>query len=359
MKKIFALIIVIALIATLCSCKKINDDIYSSSSSEPHYVSEISSVTSETEESNVSNTESDDTTSNITASTPVDNTSSEPVVDDTSKGKPTNESSKEQTTEGKPKEPINFVPKQWPTLNSDLTMDYENASIVYCNNVFYQDIRYAATSGQSNGVECFAIVTVGDNNEYLNCVSIIDSGNDEHEAFNIYNDRIYYLQYKVQPDSLNGYELFNTVSICSMNLLGEDKRIEKTVDIPFTHIELEISYLNSKYLFFAVTNVFDGVYNVMYRYNTETNELNKLDYKLSAHTSVFSVEERVFVWNSDTQDIYEYDINLKNEKHFCEVDNPYQKDSLVVKLQKNGFLLFHWDRDDKYLLDFAGNRTRL
>ena len=87
---------VIALIFTLCSCKKINNGVYSSSSSDPDYVSEISTVT---EEYDVSNTESDDTASNITASTPVGNTSSKPVVDNSSK----ETSSIEQTTEEKPK----------------------------------------------------------------------------------------------------------------------------------------------------------------------------------------------------------------------------------------------------------------
>lgn len=353
MKKLFCLTMVIALIFTLCSCKKINNDVYSSSSSDPDYVSEISTVTSETEESDVSNTESDDTTSNITASTPVDNISSEPVVDNSSK----ETSSIEQTTEEKPKEPINFVPKKWPALNSDLTLDYENGSISYVNNVFYQGIRYASTVGQSNGVDCSAFIIVGDNDEYLNCVSIIDTANNQRGIFNVYNNRIYYLQASLN-DSID-YTLFNTFSICSMNTSGEDKRVEKTVDLPFTHISIDIAYLNSKYLFFSVSNLFDGVYNVVYRYNMETNELFKSDYSLDAHTMVYSVEEKVFVWNSDDQKIYEYDIDFKNEKLFHIVDDPHRSNPLIVKLQEDGFMLSHSKRDDKYFLDFAGNCTVL
>ncbi len=346
MKKIFALIIVIALIATLCSCKKINDDIYSSSSSEPYYSSEISTVTSETEESDVYNTESDDTTSNTIASTPLDNTSSEAIVDDTSKEEPTNESSKEQTTEEKPKEPVNFVPNKWPTLNSDLTLNYEDTYVRYQNDVFYKGIRYAYTSGKNNGVECWAIVTVGDNDEYLNCVSILDTANDQRGVFNIYNDRIYYLQYPV--NDARDYILLNTFSIGSMNLSGEDKRIEKKVDLSYTHIVYENYCANSKYLYFTVSNLFDGVYDIIYRYNLETNELVNLNHQLNSHKTMYLIDNRVFVWSLDDDAIYEYDIDFKNEKLFYETSSD-------VHLAENGFILKSSKTGTEYFLDLNGN----
>ena len=112
MRRIFCLITVLALIVTLCSCKKIKDDVYSSSS-QPHLSSEISSVTKQIEQTDVSNTESDDDGSNTTVSTSSENTSSKQEVEDTSKEEQTTESSQKQTAEEKPKEPINFVPKQW------------------------------------------------------------------------------------------------------------------------------------------------------------------------------------------------------------------------------------------------------
>ena len=345
MKKIFVLTIVITLIATLCSCKKNNNDVNSSSSG-LDYSSEISNVTSKTEEFDASNTESDDTTSNTIASTPLDNTSSEAIVDNTSKEEPTNESSKEQTTEEKPKEQINFVPNKWPTVNSDLTFNYEDTYIRYQNDVFYEGVRYAYTSGKNNGVECWAIVTVGDNDEYLNCVSILDKDSDQRGAFNIYNDRIYYLQYPINDD--RDYILLNTFSIGSMNLSGGDERIEKKVDLPYTHISYNNYCANSKYLYFTVSNLFDGVYDVIYRYNLETNELVNLNYKLDAHKTVYSIENRVFVWSLYDDAIYEYDIDFKNEKLFYET-------SAIVHLAKNGFILESSKTGTEHFLDLKGN----
>ena len=118
MKKIFALIIVIALIFTLCSCKKINNDVSSSIYSESTHRSETSSVTSETEESAPSTTESDDTTSNTTTSTPAENTSSEPVIDNTSKEEYENKIVDDTSEESKDTSSNVIIIDQQPTIVS-------------------------------------------------------------------------------------------------------------------------------------------------------------------------------------------------------------------------------------------------
>lgn len=118
MKKIFALIIVIALIFTLCSCKKFNNDVSSSIYSESTHSSETSSVTSETEESAPSTTKSDDTTSNTTTSTPVENTSSEPVIDNTSKEEYENKIVDDTSEESKDTSSNVIIIDQEPTIVS-------------------------------------------------------------------------------------------------------------------------------------------------------------------------------------------------------------------------------------------------
>lgn len=130
------------------------------------------------------------------------------------------------------------------------------------------------------------------------------------------------------------------------------------MNLPFTHISAQTDYVNSKYLFFTVTNIFDGTYDVIYRYNTETNELIELKHRISTHAIPFSVGEKVFVWNPGTQEIYEHDVDFARVKFFYTVDDPHRTDSLGVKLKENGFLLYHHEREDKYLLDFSGNVSK-
>ena len=344
MKKLSAIIISITLVFTLCSCQPAGDDISDTSSySEPTYNSQIDNTISELEEPDTSSeTPSADISSEVVISKPKDTESSNTVIDNSSKEEVKNVSSKEEISEEEPKESINFAP----------------STTVSCSNkIFYKDAVYAYARGKNNGVDCWAVVALDDNGEYLNCIYVFDEKNDEHATFNVYNDRIYFLQF-VQND-YKDFVLLNTLSICSVNLSGKDKRIEKTESLPFTHISIEIEYSNSKFLFFTVNNLFDGIYDEMYRYNIQTKELVKLDYNLPAHTTVYSVEEKIFVWNPDDQFIFEYDVDFNNSTLFHTVDDPHRVNSLVVSLQEDGFLLHHSNRDDKYFLDFSGNLTQI
>lgn len=356
MKKIIAIICNLVLVFTLCACESSSDDISNNSFvSDPvsniinDDISSSGTTTSEQVDTDISNDVSSDTPSDTNSSTPVDEVSSNPIVEDT------------PTEDEKPQnEPINFVPNKIPAFNSDTgKADYENAAISYSNDIWYKGIRYATTGGKNNGTDCFAIVTVGDNDEYLDCIYVFDAKNNEQAKFNIYNDRIYYFKYML--NDARDYVLLNDFAICSVNLSGTDKRVEKKLDISFTHAMTGEPqyYLNSKYLFFDISNLFDGIYDVTYRYNIETNEIVKLDFKLGAHNTIYSVGERVFIWDYSNNKIVEYDVDLKNEQLFHKVDNPYAINSLVVSLQKDGFLLHHWEREDKYLLDFSGNRTQI
>lgn len=344
MKKLSAIIISITLVFTLCSCQPAGDDISDTSSySEPTYNSQIDNTISELVEPDTSSeTPSADTSSEVVVSKPEDTESSNTVIDNSSKEEVKNVSSKEEISEEEPKESINFVP---------------NTTVSYSNKIFYKDAVYACARGKNNGVDCWAVVALDDNGEYLNCVYVFDEKNDEHATFNVYNDRIYFLQF-VQNDPRD-YVLLDTFSLCSVNLSGKDKKTEKTESLSYTHISLTMCYSNSRYLFLAVTNLYDGVYDAMYRYNLQTKELVKLNYNLPAHTSVYSVGERIFIWNSDNQSIFEYDVNITNYTLFHTVDDPHRVYSLVVSLQKDGFLLHHSKRDDKYFLDFSGNLTQI
>ena len=344
MKKTFAFIIVIALFFTLCSCKSANNDISNNSSdvnpafnSTTNDESSTDDVTSELENIDASSNVPSDTPSEPVPSTPSNVVSSEPIADGTHIDEPVEDE--------KPKEePINFIPSR----TNDHTID-----------LYYKDVAYASVIGKNNGVDCRAVVTLDDNGGYLKCIYVFDTKNNEQAKFNIYNDRIYY--YKYMSNDARDYVLLNDFAICSVNLSGTDKRIEKKLDISFTHAMAGEPqyYLNSKYLFFDISNLFDGIYDVIYRYNIETKEMVELDYKLETHNTIYSIGERVFVWNYSENNIYEYDINLKNEKLFHKVGNPHQINSLVVSLRDNGFLLHHWEREDRYLLDFSGNLTQI
>lgn len=339
MKKLFAIILAICLVFTLCSCKTADEVTSNNSSySEPVHSSETSDTTSETEEPIVSETESSDDTSTIIESTPSETTSSKPIAETSSK----EEVSKNETSQDLPKEPINFVP---------------NDTKYYYNNVYYKGVKYACIMGKNNGVSCSAVVTLDSNDEYLNCVYVFDVKNNEQTIFNVHNDRIYFLQYVINDD--RDYTLLNDYSICSVNLSGGNKKVEKKVSLPFTHISYKADYLNSKYLFFSVTNIFDSSYDVVYRYNTETNELTELKFKIGAHKTIYSVEQRVFIMDFETNEIYEHDIDLARLKFFYCVDDPHKVNSLGISLKENGFFLYHPEREDKYLLDFAGNLTKL
>ncbi len=347
MKKIFALIIVIALIATLCSCKKINKDAYSSSSV-PDLSSEISTATSETEETDVSNTESDDTISDTTVSTPVDNTSSEPVVDNTSKEEPTNESSKEQTTEEKPKEPVNFIPNR-----ISVTPGSDKKVIALSNRILYKETRYAYTNGKNNGVDCGAIIIVDADGEYLSCVSLLNAADDERSIFSIYNDRIYYL--KCAQGHKEDYKLIENLQVWSMNLSGEDKRQEKEISVPFTHISTINGIANSKYMIFPLYNGLDYTYSY-YRYDIVTKDIVKISTP-EFDEGFYINENQMFGYDADNLKFYKFDVNLSNKQLIFDVST-ITSDYVLIDIVQNGFIFTVESANSKYFLDLNGNISK-
>lgn len=105
MKRICSLILVVALIFTLCSCKKNSNDIFDISSySEPTKSSEVGDITNETGENTVSKIEMVDAVSSTTISNSNESTSSKPTVDNTLKEQPKDTISKTTHTEEIPQE---------------------------------------------------------------------------------------------------------------------------------------------------------------------------------------------------------------------------------------------------------------
>lgn len=365
MKKIFAIIIAVALIFTLCSCKSANNDISNNSSdinpainSTTNYEIFTDDVTSELENIDASSNVPSDTPSEPVPSTPSNVVSSEPIADGTSK----EETSSDEKPQNETRDPSKFISSTFPSITPDgdgTKIDEENRQIMYNNTIYYKGTKYSYVLGTYNNESCTAIVKVGDNDKYEKCIFVLDTQNNERPHFNIYDDRIYFFQY--ERNDTPPWNVYNEIYICSVDLSGKNKRIEKKLDVSFTHLlsSEPVYYQNSKYLFFYKDNYISEEWQITYRYDIETKEMVELDYKLETHNTIYSIGERVFLWDYSENNIYEYDINLKNEKLFYEVGNPHQINSMVVSLIDNGFLLHHWEREDKYLLDFSGNRTQL
>ena len=340
MKRVLAGILAVVMLLSLCACAEKEDVFDGSYYSEPTYSGEASDTTSQTDDEDVSSTESP-------AVKPNDTVNSKPIVDNSSKVTISDDTSKNETPKEEPEAAINFEPKLWTKFGTEETY------ISYSNIVFYKGVQYAITGGKNNGADCFAIVTVGDNDEYLNCIAILDTANNERGIFNIYNDRIYYLQHPnyQKPD----YVQMKSLTICSMNLSGKDKKVENIVDISFTNSDMVTSYIDSKYILFRVDDLFVGIegHDKMYRYNMETGEFVGLNFKLGSHRQVLSVGEKVFVYCSDDNTFREYDSNFNNEKLFFTA-NGYAWSGTA----ENGFIFTEKATNDKYLLDFSGNLTK-
>lgn len=344
MKKTFAIMITLALVLSLCACKKGSADVSDVSAySETVYSSQVSDVSSETEETvseNVSEDASSETEqrleNSVSSKPSVTASSSVPV---TSSKTP----SKTETTQDKKPVPINFVPKQWSDIGGTGTF------ISYTNDVFYKGVRYACTSGKNNGTDCWAIVTVGENDEYQKCVSIVDTAANERGMFNVFNDRIYYL--KFESNNSRDYSKFNSLSVCSMDLSGKDKRTEKKLETTFTHIDNVAMYSSSKYIFFLVSNLYENPDRIVYRYNMQTNEFKKLNAKLDSHKTIMSIGEKVFVYSRDDKAIFEYDIDFNNEKTVLSSDTFLG----YIGVIKDGFVFKDDTTKNLYLLDLSGN----
>lgn len=350
MKKLFAILLTVSLIFAFCSCKKSNDDISSGGSySEPTYTSELTEIESK-------NASSSDTTSSNTPSEPNETVITDPIVNNSSKEEPKDTSSVDEPPKEEPQKPINFVPTKLKVWNSELKVwDSEETFIPYSNRVFYKGVEYAACSGKNNDVDCCAIVTVGNDDEYLKCISIFDAANNERALFNICNDRIYYIQHEINDLAVVGNViLLNSFYVYSMNLSGKDKRIEKKIDVPFTSIDSVTHYIDSKYLIFRITNTYNKVnpYDVIYRYNTQTKELVNLNQRLGNKT-VLSIQEKVFVYSDVDKAFFEYDINFNNKKLLFDMTK-YGFTGFAV----NGFVIREYSTNTYYILDFSGNLSK-
>lgn len=338
MKKLLAILLTVSLILAFCSCKKSNDNVSSSSfNSEPTYSSELT----ETEPENIS--------SSVAASEPTETVITDSIVENSSKEEPKDTSSEDEPPKEEPQEPIDFVPNRIKIWGSEETF------IPYQSTVFYKGVKYASARGKSNNKECGAIVTVGDNDEYLKCIALFDFANNEYcDNFNICNDRIYYLQHEVN-DKIGDYTLFNSFSVCSMNLSGKDKQIEKKIDVPYTNLDNVSDYLDSKYLIFTITNTTDRTnpYDVLYRYNTQTKEMVCLNKRLGSHKRVFSIQEKVFVYSDDDYAFFQYDINFNNEKLIFDMTGYSLKEFVI-----NGFNIIKTATKTDYFLDLSGNISK-
>lgn len=331
MKNLFAIMMAVSLIFTLCSCGEKDNK---KSNRKPAN----SSTSTEVDETVTPETESPDTTPSETEPNPddtgsaVDNSPKNEVVDSNI---PNNE-----PPQNEPQIPINFVPQSIPALGSN------EAFIAYFNEVYYKGVKYAGVHGKNNGVDCTAIVTVGDNGEYLNCISVFNSANNEQAVFTVYNDRIYYLQY-VMNDPRTA-TLLNSFSVYSMNLLGKDKRLEKKIDLTFTHINCYSFYSDSKYMFFMVDDLINGKYSILHRYNTETKEFVSLNQNFGSHKTLFSVNEKVFVYSSDDKAVYQYDIGFNNKNLFFNASN-YNWSSFAG----NGLYFSEINNKNKHFVSFS------
>lgn len=330
MKKLCAILIAVLLTATFCSCRKVHGDgSNNSSDSAPLFSSEISSIEEQPEEPEISQPEPS------APSAPVE----QPV---TPTPQPT--APQEPTPQGKP---ADFVPKRFPIAPGST-----ETALVYYNCVFYRGTEYAYTW---DGVSRSAIITIDDNDEYLDFIRYLDFGQDK--AFTIYNDRIYLAKY---PTVNNNYDketqILNSFEIWSMNLQGGDKRQEKVITLSFTHIKHIDFISNSNYWFFEISNVCQNTRNI-YRYNVLTKEFVKLN-KEGFDDRFYLKNNRIFVFDEIGHKIYEYDINYENQRLFFDT-SVLPKGDIYFDDLPNGFVLEIENKDKKYLLDMNGNVSEL
>ncbi len=347
MKKLFALIIAIFLIFAFCSCAKKEKGAEKGTYEEkPTEQTETSEIATKTEEETLSATEETATPPSIpevpatSSSAPV---TTKPAADQPAAGNTNSQNPTNNTPQEEPVVTINFVPNRFQKFGSTETY------IPYSNEIFYKGTKYASVLGKNNGVECTGVVTVGSNGEYLGCIALLDDANDERGEFNIWNGRIYYLKY---PAIGKVSTLHTSLSVCSMNLEGKDKKVEKNVDIPFSDIRGFTGYKDSKYLFFFAINA--TAQTSLCRFDMETKELVTLNQNYSSDKSYFSIENRVLVFDYPNA-FYEYDTSFANERVFFQTGNTYSWSSLTA----NGIILIHNQTKAQYLLDFSGNLSNL
>lgn len=343
MRKISALIFALLILFSLCSCRKTNGDM-SDNGSEMIFTSELevldTSVESDTFENVISSEAQTSSTVKQSSQPAVESQVSQPV-DISVHGIESNAESAESKV-------IDFIPKRYPTFNSDETY------ISLSNIILYNGTNYAISYGESNGAPCYALITFDENYEYKSCVLVFDIEKDSWIYFTIYNDRIYYF-YSFVNDARDDYVLLDSIEMYSMNLLGADKRLEKKIDILYTHIQEIQTISNSEYFIFGVDNLLSGTYEY-YRYNVITKEFVKIN-RPHSHKGNVLINNQIFVLH-DSNVWYVYDIDGNNKKLFFDA-RYLTADFLFVYVDEKGFIIKASDTGNKYFLDFSGNISPL
>lgn len=321
MKKFLSVVIAIFLIFALVGCNDV-DDLLSQNSSLVSSVIEQTDTTSQVEDAS-SQQPSSEVSSNVSQNiTPVT----------------TPPSANESEGETPPKE-INFVPN----------ILFGKPAI--SNKVLYNGTRYAYSNGKNNGVDCGAIITVDQNDEYVGCVAILNTSDNERGNFTVFNGRIYYLKY-IQNDDRD-FKIIEKFQIWSMNLSGGDKRQEKEISNSFTQIYSVNAIANSKYMILALYNDFDFTYTY-YRYDVTTKEAVKVT------TPEF--DEGFYIHNNqlfccNNLKLYKYDINFNNKQLLYDLSQ-ISSDYVIIDLVQDGFMITVKSTNSKYFLDLNGNITK-
>ncbi len=248
----------------------------------------------------------------------------------------------------KPPIPINFVPNRiLATPGSDEKV------IALSNKVFYNGTRYAYTTGKNSGVDCGAIITVDADGEYVSCIAIIDTKNNERGVFSVYNNRIYYLN--CAQNSWEVFELIESLQVWSMNLSGEDKRQEIAISAPFTHMSAINGIANSKYMLFPLYNGFDYTYSY-YKYDVSTKEVTKINTP-EFDEGFYINNNQLFGYDADNLKFYKFDANLGNKELLLDVST-ITSDYILVDIVQNGFIFTAESTNSKYFLDLNGNISK-
>ena len=241
---------------------------------------------------------------------------------------------------------INFIPNR-----ISLFPGSDKQGLVLSNKVLFNGTNYAFTFGKNNGVDCGAIITVDQNNEYLGCVAILNTGDNESGNFTVCNGRIYYLRY-IQNDDRD-FKIIETFQIWSMNLSGDDKRQEKEISNSFTHIYGVNAIADSKYMILSLYNAFDFTYTY-YRYDITTKEAVKIS--TPEYDEGFYIHNnQLFCYNS--LKLYKYDINFDNKQLLCDLSQ-VSSDYVTIDLVQDGFMITVNSTNSKYFLDLNGNITK-
>ena len=343
MKKVLILVVTFALVLSLCSCRKANENYsstFSDTSSDFEYLtnSNYEENSREIDTSDVSQSENSKVASNKEENAQTNS------QQDTTK----NNSEVTKTETSSNDEVIDFVPN---TIKKSPTSASDDTYISLSCEVYYKNQKYAYALGMSNGVACGAVIVVNDNDEYLKCVTLLEG--DERGVLTVYNDRIYYLSCPLNDE--REPKLLNTLSVYSMNLSGKEKRKETEISIPFTSVNGINFISNSKYWIFSVANNFDGS-DDLYRYDVITKEFKKLGKTPKNNESVYINGEQVFL--SSSHGLYKTDINYENKQLFF--DFSYLTDGFsFIEGTENGFIIEIADIGNKYFLDLSGNLTQM